>query len=56
MRQESAPEIQARISRLGEDVHEHFLRRAGDCTDPEEWYTVAIRASEMFATRLSSRR
>ncbi len=52
MRKESAPGIQARISRLGEDVYEHFLRQAGDCADPEEWYTVAIQASEMFCDQI----
>lgn len=47
-KRESTPQIQATVNRLGEGVYEHFLREAGDCTDPEEWYLIATRVAEMF--------
>jgi hypothetical protein len=40
--------METKIQHLGEDVYEHFLREAGDCTDPEEWYQMALAVAELF--------
>jgi hypothetical protein len=48
IKQKQGPPRETRIHRLGEDVYEYFLREAGDFTDPEEWYGVALRVADHF--------
>lgn len=38
----------SRINRMPEDLYDHFLREAGDCTDPEQWYEDAVTVADRF--------
>jgi len=53
-----ATETQLRVKALGEEIYEFFLREAGEYSNPNEWYELAMGVAYQFQEmiRLSARR
>jgi len=37
-----------RINWLGDHVYDCFLKEVGDCSNPNEWYDVAVAVADRF--------
>src|SRR5208282_4037741 len=55
--EEMATETQLRVKALGEEIYEFFLREAGEYSNPNEWYELAMGVAYQFQEmiRLSAR-
>ena len=45
-----------RVDHLAEQVYDHFLREAGDYTNPDEWYEIAAAVADRFKETIQQSR